>query len=127
MNLPFKVFLLGFLVFSVKAAKSNGNPGKINKTDNNQTTVKEEDSAVNPETTTQEAVISSTEAERRRLNGNFTSGMVDIQETSTGNGVVVKVGHIGAVNVMPKAEKILEMCKNELRKEGILDNDFDIE
>jgi hypothetical protein len=39
----------------------------------------------------------------------------------------VRVGHIGAVNAMPKAEAILEMCRRELWKEGILDGDFDIE
>lgn len=41
--------------------------------------------------------------------------------------MVVKVGHIGAVNAMPKAEAILEICRKELWKEGILSEDFDIE
>lgn len=39
----------------------------------------------------------------------------------------VRVGHIGAINVMPKSEMILEMCRRELWKEGVLDKDFDIE
>ena len=37
------------------------------------------------------------------------------------------MGHIGAINVMPKAEAILEICRKELWKEGILGEDFDIE
>lgn len=44
-----------------------------------------------------------------------------------GEAIRVRVGHIGAVNVMPKSEAILEMCRRELWKEGILDKDFDIE
>ncbi|CAD5223083.1 unnamed protein product [Bursaphelenchus okinawaensis] len=41
--------------------------------------------------------------------------------------VVVKVGHIGAIGVMPKSEEILAMCRDELWKEGILDKMFDID
>ncbi|KAI1706650.1 receptor family ligand binding region domain-containing protein [Ditylenchus destructor] len=41
--------------------------------------------------------------------------------------IKVKVGHIGAINVMPKAELILEICRRELWKEGILNEEFDIE
>ncbi|KAI1712050.1 receptor family ligand binding region domain-containing protein [Ditylenchus destructor] len=41
--------------------------------------------------------------------------------------IIVKVGHIGAINVMPKAELILEICRRELWKEGILNDEFDIE
>lgn len=44
-----------------------------------------------------------------------------------GLSIRVRVGHIGAINVMPKAEAILEMCRRELWKEGILDKDFDVE
>lgn len=43
------------------------------------------------------------------------------------HGIKVKVGHIGAVNAMPKAEAILDICRLELWKEGILSEDFDIE
>lgn len=39
----------------------------------------------------------------------------------------MRVGHIGAINVMPKAEQILEVCRKELWKEGVLNEDFDIE
>lgn len=39
----------------------------------------------------------------------------------------VRVGHIGAVNAMPKAEAILEICRKELWKEGVLSEDFDLE
>uniref|UniRef100_A0AC35UBX1 Guanylate cyclase n=1 Tax=Rhabditophanes sp. KR3021 TaxID=114890 RepID=A0AC35UBX1_9BILA len=42
-------------------------------------------------------------------------------------GKIIKVGHIGAINVMPKAEQILEMCRKELWRDGILDDEFDIE
>lgn len=38
-----------------------------------------------------------------------------------------KVGHIGAVNVMPKAEAVLEVCRRELWREGVLNDKFDIE
>ena len=43
------------------------------------------------------------------------------------SGNKVRIGHIGAVNVMPKAEQILEICRKELWKEGVLNEDFDIE
>ncbi|CAK5044313.1 unnamed protein product [Meloidogyne enterolobii] len=43
------------------------------------------------------------------------------------SGIKVRVGHIGAINVMPKAEQILEVCRKELWKEGVLNEDFDIE
>lgn len=43
------------------------------------------------------------------------------------NAIKVKVGHIGAINVMPKAEAILDVCRKELWKEGILSEDYDIE
>lgn len=43
------------------------------------------------------------------------------------NAIKVKIGHIGAVNVMPKAEAILDICRLELWKEGILSEEFDIE
>lgn len=39
----------------------------------------------------------------------------------------IKLGHIGAINAMPKAEVILDICKKELLKEGILDDDLEIE
>jgi hypothetical protein len=39
----------------------------------------------------------------------------------------VKIAHIGAINVMPKSEAILDICRKELWKEGILSDDFDIE
>ena len=39
----------------------------------------------------------------------------------------VKIAHIGAINVMPKADSILDICRKELWKEGILSDDFDIE
>lgn len=42
-------------------------------------------------------------------------------------GFKVRIGHIGAINVMPKAELILEVCRKELWKEGVLNEDFDIE
>ncbi|KAI6225442.1 hypothetical protein M3Y99_01337100 [Aphelenchoides fujianensis] len=44
-----------------------------------------------------------------------------------GKGIKVRVGHIGAVNVMPKAEAVLEVCRRELWKEGILNDEFDVE
>ncbi|PIO64238.1 hypothetical protein TELCIR_14143, partial [Teladorsagia circumcincta] len=39
----------------------------------------------------------------------------------------VRVGHIGAVGYMKNGEKILEISRNQLRKDGVLDEDFDIE
>ncbi|XGW31630.1 hypothetical protein V3C99_010077 [Haemonchus contortus] len=42
-------------------------------------------------------------------------------------GVKVKVGHIGAVGYMKNGEKILEISRKELWKDGVLDEDFDIE
>lgn len=41
--------------------------------------------------------------------------------------IKIKVGHIGAINAMPKAEVILEMCRRELWKEGVLSDKFDVE
>ncbi|CAD5234296.1 unnamed protein product [Bursaphelenchus xylophilus] len=42
-------------------------------------------------------------------------------------GFKVRVGHIGAIGVMPKADDILAMCRSELWREGILNKNFDIE
>uniref|UniRef100_A0A0M3I0J2 ANF_receptor domain-containing protein n=1 Tax=Ascaris lumbricoides TaxID=6252 RepID=A0A0M3I0J2_ASCLU len=39
----------------------------------------------------------------------------------------VRVGHIGAMNAMPNSDKILEISRAELWKDGILADDFDIE
>ncbi|PIO66561.1 hypothetical protein TELCIR_11724 [Teladorsagia circumcincta] len=39
----------------------------------------------------------------------------------------VRVGHIGAVGYMKNGEKILEISRKQLRKDGVLDEDFDIE
>ncbi|CAJ0928991.1 unnamed protein product, partial [Mesorhabditis belari] len=41
--------------------------------------------------------------------------------------VKVKVGHIGAVGTMQNGDKILEISRKELIKEGILADDFDVE
>ncbi|PIO55901.1 hypothetical protein TELCIR_22708, partial [Teladorsagia circumcincta] len=38
----------------------------------------------------------------------------------------VRVGHIGAVGYMKNGEKILEISRKELWKDGVLDEDFDI-
>lgn len=43
------------------------------------------------------------------------------------SGTRVRIGHVGAINVMPKAEMILEICRKELWKEGVLNEDFDVE
>lgn len=55
---------------------------------------------------------------------NFLNALNITKRTSK---LMIRIGHIGAVNVMPKAEEILKMCQNELRKEGILNDDFDLE
>ncbi|KHN80816.1 Atrial natriuretic peptide receptor 2 [Toxocara canis] len=39
----------------------------------------------------------------------------------------VRVGHIGAMNAMPNSDKILDISRKELLKDGILDEDFDLE
>ncbi|KAI6205056.1 hypothetical protein M3Y94_00749300 [Aphelenchoides besseyi] len=39
----------------------------------------------------------------------------------------VRIGHIGAINVMPKAEAILDVCRKELLREGVLNDEFDVE
>lgn len=44
-----------------------------------------------------------------------------------GKGKVIKVGHIGSTNSMPNAELILDMAREELWKDGILDDEFDVE
>ncbi|CAD6196260.1 unnamed protein product [Caenorhabditis auriculariae] len=41
--------------------------------------------------------------------------------------VKVKVGHIGAVNVMKNGDKILELSRRQLVEEGVLGDDFEIE
>lgn len=47
--------------------------------------------------------------------------------SASANAFKVRVGHIGAVNAMPKAEAILEICRKELWKEGVLNDEFDLE
>uniref|UniRef100_A0A0K0FA18 Guanylate cyclase (inferred by orthology to a C. elegans protein) n=1 Tax=Strongyloides venezuelensis TaxID=75913 RepID=A0A0K0FA18_STRVS len=44
-----------------------------------------------------------------------------------GKGKIIRVGHIGAMNAMPGAEKILDMSRKELWRDGILDDEFDVE
>uniref|UniRef100_A0A0K0EE46 Guanylate cyclase n=1 Tax=Strongyloides stercoralis TaxID=6248 RepID=A0A0K0EE46_STRER len=44
-----------------------------------------------------------------------------------GTGKVIRVGHIGSINAMPNAELILDMARKELWRDGILDDEFDIE
>ena len=39
----------------------------------------------------------------------------------------VKVGHIGAQGSMKNAEKILEISRKELIRDGVLGDDFDVE
>ena len=39
----------------------------------------------------------------------------------------VKVGHIGAQGAMKNAEKILDLSRRELTKDGVLAEDFDVE
>ncbi|VDP01281.1 unnamed protein product [Heligmosomoides polygyrus] len=41
--------------------------------------------------------------------------------------VQVKVGHIGAVGYMRNGEKILEISRKDLWRDGVLDSDFDID
>ncbi|KAI6173196.1 hypothetical protein M3Y98_01056200 [Aphelenchoides besseyi] len=43
------------------------------------------------------------------------------------NSTKIRIGHIGAINVMPKAEAILEICRKELWREGVLNDEFDVE
>lgn len=40
--------------------------------------------------------------------------------------LLIKIGHIGAIGVMPKAENILDICRKDLWNEGILDENFDV-
>uniref|UniRef100_A0A7E4W0S3 Guanylate cyclase n=1 Tax=Panagrellus redivivus TaxID=6233 RepID=A0A7E4W0S3_PANRE len=63
------------------------------------------------------------------LLGNVFPEEHDLNSTTltASGGIRVKLGHIGALNAMPKAEAILDICRAELWKEGILGDDFDIE
>ncbi|KAL3124922.1 hypothetical protein niasHT_001815 [Heterodera trifolii] len=56
-----------------------------------------------------------------------TARSLELMNNPKFNGIKVRIGHIGAINVMPKAEQILEICRKELWKEGILNEDFDVE
>uniref|UniRef100_A0A914GTY0 guanylate cyclase n=1 Tax=Globodera rostochiensis TaxID=31243 RepID=A0A914GTY0_GLORO len=56
-----------------------------------------------------------------------TSRSLELMNNPKLSGFKVRIGHIGAVNVMPKAEQILEICRKELWKEGVLSEDFDVE
>uniref|UniRef100_A0A914RIY8 Uncharacterized protein n=1 Tax=Parascaris equorum TaxID=6256 RepID=A0A914RIY8_PAREQ len=51
--------------------------------------------------------------------------MISIAPATTA--FTVRVGHIGAMNAMPNSDKILEIARTELWKDGILADDFDIE
>uniref|UniRef100_A0AAF5D7J4 Guanylate cyclase n=1 Tax=Strongyloides stercoralis TaxID=6248 RepID=A0AAF5D7J4_STRER len=44
-----------------------------------------------------------------------------------GKGKVVRIGHIGSTNAMPNAELVIEMARKELWRDGILDDEFDVE
>uniref|UniRef100_A0A0N4ZBT9 Guanylate cyclase n=1 Tax=Parastrongyloides trichosuri TaxID=131310 RepID=A0A0N4ZBT9_PARTI len=46
---------------------------------------------------------------------------------SASSNYTLKIGHIGALNAMPGAEIILEMCRKELWNDGVLDETFDVE
>jgi hypothetical protein len=41
--------------------------------------------------------------------------------------MTIRVGHIGAVGVMPNGDRVLNISRTELIKEGVLSDDFDIE
>uniref|UniRef100_A0A0K0FX55 Guanylate cyclase (inferred by orthology to a zebrafish protein) n=1 Tax=Strongyloides venezuelensis TaxID=75913 RepID=A0A0K0FX55_STRVS len=53
--------------------------------------------------------------------------LINNNKSNTKNDKVIKIGHIGSLNAMPGAESILEMCRNDLWSEGILNDNFDIE
>ncbi len=52
------------------------------------------------------------------------SGLILLVSSSA---VKVKLGHIGAVGAMKNADRILDISRRELIKEGILGDDFDVE
>uniref|UniRef100_A0AC35U5Z3 Guanylate cyclase n=1 Tax=Rhabditophanes sp. KR3021 TaxID=114890 RepID=A0AC35U5Z3_9BILA len=69
-----------------------------------------------------------------RNNSNIAAPTIETQESllngssiRKGKGLIIKVGHIGAANAMPGAEKVLDMCRKELWRDGILDDNFDVE
>lgn len=45
----------------------------------------------------------------------------------TSSGLHVKVGHIGALHVMPNGDRVLEIARQELVKEGLLHPNMTIE
>uniref|UniRef100_A0A0N5BGH1 Guanylate cyclase n=1 Tax=Strongyloides papillosus TaxID=174720 RepID=A0A0N5BGH1_STREA len=68
------------------------------------------------------------------VSGNEASGKPENMTTTLqdntirkGKGKIIKVGHIGSLNAMPNAEVVLEMARKELWRDGILDDDFDVE
>lgn len=52
---------------------------------------------------------------------------LSIENVENSTGIKIKIGHIGAINVMPKAEIILEICRKELFNKGILSDELDVE
>lgn len=62
-----------------------------------------------------------------KLNSNETEHNNSLIKNDKNNSIRVRVGHIGVANLMPKAKEILEICRKELWKEGILSDEFDIE
>lgn len=61
---------------------------------------------------------------------NKSENMSNVLSGSTirkGKGKIVRIGHIGALNAMPNAELVLDMARKELWRDGILDDEFDVE
>uniref|UniRef100_A0AC34QB82 Receptor ligand binding region domain-containing protein n=1 Tax=Panagrolaimus sp. JU765 TaxID=591449 RepID=A0AC34QB82_9BILA len=49
------------------------------------------------------------------------------ENVQNSTGIKIKVGHIGAISGMPKTEIVLEICRKELWKSGILNKNLDLE
>ncbi|KHJ95851.1 hypothetical protein OESDEN_04192 [Oesophagostomum dentatum] len=60
-------------------------------------------------------------------NANDTSALYDSKGSSVLGRIRVKIGHIGAQNALRNDVAILELSHKSLRREGILDEDFDVE
>uniref|UniRef100_A0A0N4Z5Y0 Guanylate cyclase n=1 Tax=Parastrongyloides trichosuri TaxID=131310 RepID=A0A0N4Z5Y0_PARTI len=103
-----KIFLLFYLISLVTCDDSTtGTP----ITDNPHPTIKTEEK-------NNGSIQPTIETKQTLLSGNA---------IRKGKGKVIRVGHIGSSSAMPNAELILDMARKELWRDGILDDEFDIE
>lgn len=57
---------------------------------------------------------------------NYTSSQNDLKADENGK-FMVKIGHIGAMGILPNDEQILNISRLELIEEGLLGKDFDFQ